>query len=166
MAASESRDRLEAAKRRNQRRLALPEVSEGVRQALGSTIDVELRLMDLEESASFEQAFHTRLDEVRGTNALEVTRTRDRGRLREEVQRAFAASPELEYLVLLCRWRQVGALRLTGQELESGLLSLLEWDGDTVYGGTMNLDTVFLFDVTRGDAQTNTYEVLHWTANS
>ena len=165
MAASESKDRLEAAKRRNQRRLALPKMNEGVRQALGSRVDVELRLMGLEESASFEEAFNARLDEVRGTNSLEVTRTRDLGRLQEEVQRAFAASPGLEYLVLLCRWRQVGALRLTGQELESGLLSLLEWDGDTVYGGTRKLDIVFLFDVTRGDAQTNTYEALYWTAS-
>lgn len=152
--------RLGSAKRRNQRRLALPTFCSGVRGAMGSGFDIEERLLDLEESAEFSDAFQRKLQELQWARSLESTRTKHHDRFQEEVSRAFSLSRGREFLTILGNWERVGAFRVSGKELESGLLPLLAFDGDTVYGGTRELDSLFLFDMTRNLEVI--YEALHW----
>ncbi|MCP1674017.1 hypothetical protein J2T57_001116 [Natronocella acetinitrilica] len=47
--------RLQLAKRRNQRKQALPAFVEGLRSVVGLGLDIESRLLSLEDSADYEQ---------------------------------------------------------------------------------------------------------------
>ena len=156
--------RLQLAKRRNQRKQALPAFVEGLRSVVGLGLDIESRLLSLEDSADYEQRLQGKFEQLRLVSALEEVKTRDISRFSEEVTRFFHQSEHELFAVFLCHWLQVGGIKLTGRELLRCHTSLLDWDGDTVLGGADDLGKVFLFDVTREESGGTRYEVAHWTA--
>ena len=152
----------EIARLRFRQRLVLSDFLAGLRQALGQEIDLERRLLGAKESVNFDVELNAKFEELRWGRVLETVCTRSRARAREEVQRVFSEWRELDLLVLFCNWKQAGAVRLCGEELGSSLMALLEWDGDTVLGGTQDLDAVFLFDLTRDEGGPEIYEAAYW----
>jgi hypothetical protein len=156
---------LQAAIRRNRRRLALPAFVQGVRRTLGDDFDVEGRLVDLATTAALEGLFGAGLVTLRERELGEGVRTSDATRVGIEARRFVSGHESAELIVLASHWTHVGALRLTSAELAAGAAALLAWDGDTIFGGTEDRRAVFLFDV-RCDDGVERYEILHSGSDS
>lgn len=157
------RSKLDLALRRNRKARSLAEFL----GAIGASVDLsarsEDRLLDLEESDAFMMAFLLELERRRATNSLEFSRTTTPARFRADILRAFVGKGDVEFMTLFCHWEHVGAVRLFGHELQFSAVALLDWDGDTIYGGTPTLDAGFLFDKQSSQGRaTVIYEATYW----
>lgn len=160
--ARERESRLRLARSQNRRKQALPAFAEGLRRVVRSVVDVESRLLPMPASADFERRLNAKLDELRSASALEEIKTSDKSRVGAAIENFFEQADEDEYAVFLSHWMHVGAVRLAGRELLNGLAALLEWDGDTVLGGTNDLRAIFLLDLSIDRDKPARYEFTYW----
>jgi hypothetical protein len=154
------KSRLDEAKRRHRQARDLPKLRQLIadRTALGDQFSVR----DVNESVALEKHLYEKIRDLRMKRELTVTVGLDGGEFERTAAAALRMERETPLLVFLCRWSNVGAIVLTGEQLARNTRALLELDGDTVTACTPNLDWIISFDLTVESYGQQTFEIDEW----
>jgi hypothetical protein len=154
------KSRLDEAKRRHRQARDLPKLRQLIadRTALGDQFSVR----DVNESVVLEKHLYEKIRDLRVKRELTVAVGLDGGEFERRAAAALRMERETPLLVFLCRWSNVGAIVLTGEQLARNARALLELDGDTVTACTPNLDWIISFDLTVESYGRQTFEIDEW----